>query len=340
MDSLMIKTNIKWDDTPNFKKGFYSIKHDLEQIAGETVYGKGRSFSKEAFTFVTSYLEKSTQMDIFKCIEGGTIIKNPPTSDECITKLKNLGIRSLKYLSNLSYDQKKVTDDWAEDALVHEGAPLNISVSIQARVLLRKGKRFSAKKITPLEFVTDLINNSRGMLSEGYVISFLNVNLKCPECKTIGNIGWCDGVSHKSVDSFRDAVCMNCHKNKVITLFEIKTRWEKVVTGNCKGTYAGSFIALNTLMTINANIYLVIASRDTGDVRIGKITSAKMIGNHNWLYALQENLEWGSPSSFVTCSKGFLKCPVKMPVLVKTITDSFFNDVSSKALKEIDKYVN
>jgi hypothetical protein len=125
---------------------------------------------------------------------------------------------------------------------------------------------------------------------------------------------------------------MNCHNNGVITLFEIKTRWEKVVATGGNGTYAGSFVALNTLMTLKSNIYLVIASRDTGDVRIGKITSAKMRGNPNWLYALQEGLEWGAPSSYVTCAGGFIHCPVKMPPLIETMSDKYVDEVALTAL--------
>jgi hypothetical protein len=331
------KKQILWNNTSNFKDGLYTMHSNLEHIAGETVYGKGRGHKKEAVKSVTSYLERSSHMDVFKCVEGGTIIKSPPTKEDCITKLKELGTRALKYYSSLSYEQTEVTDHWA-GALrgIRRGTPLNISVPSEARILKRDGKRFSGKPITPKDQVIDIIKSSRGMLAEGFVISFLNSGLRCPECKSVGHIGWCDGVTHRSVDAFRDAVCMNCYSNGDITLFEIKTRWEKVIQKSGNGTYAGNFVALNTLMTLNANVYLVLASRDTGDVRVGKITSAKMRGNHNWLYALQEGLKWGAPSSFVTCANGFMKCPVTMQPLIKTITDSFIEEVTSEALKGVD----
>ncbi len=81
----------------------------------------------------------------------------------------------------------------------------------------------------------------------------------------------------------------------------------------------------------------MIASRDTGDVHIGKITSAKMRTNHNWLYALQEGYTWGGPSSYVTCAKGLMHCPVKMPILVETMTDDYVERVVNAAISQIDE---
>jgi hypothetical protein len=326
---------IPWDTTPNFRNGLFATRTNIDHIAGDNVFGKGKSRADTGIKSITSYLKRSAQMDIFKCVEGGTIVITPPTKEELVAKLQGLGTRALEYYSNLSYEQTDVTDHWAKAARVRNGAPLDISVPLHKRVLARGGKRFSAKVVTAKYTVIDMIKNSRGMLAEGHVVAFLNSGLKCPECKSIGKIGWCDGVSHRSVDAFRDAVCMNCHNNGVITLFEIKTRWENVVTSGGNGTYAGSFVALNTLMTLNANIYLVVASRDTGDVRIGKITSAKMRGNHNWLYALQEGLHWGAPSSYVTCAGGLMKCPVKMPLLIETMSDSFVDEITVTVLEGI-----
>lgn len=326
---------IPWKSTPNFKKGLFSMHTNLEYISGENVFGKGKSRKMEAVRSVTSYLERSARMDVFKCVEGGTIILSSPTKEEFIAKLVALGNRAIPYYS-LLYEQKDVTDHWAESARVHNGSPLSISIPLHKRVLQSGGKRFTAKPITTVEQVIYIIKGSRGVLSEGPVVAFLNTGLRCPECKSLGQIGWCDGISHRSVDAFRDAVCMNCHNNGVITLFEIKTRWESVVAKSGNGTYAGSFVALNTLMTLKANIYLVIVSRDTGDVRIGKITSAKMRGNQNWLYSLQEGLGWGAPSSYVTCANGFMKCPVKMVPLLETLPDSLVDEISTEALKRID----
>lgn len=323
---------ISWKDTPNFMGNPYNMVANLRHICGEEVYGNKRGKEVVARKFVSDYLELSAKMDVYKCIEEGDIISTPPTQGYLVHKLVETGKRALSYYSNLPYEQTDVRDIWAEDARTRLGAPMNKSVPLQARVLNRSGKRFIAKKITPEDTVIDMVKNSRGMLAEGFVVSFLNSGLNCPECKMVGHIGWCDGMSHRSVDAFRDAVCMNCHRVGVITLFEIKTRWEKIASSCGNGTYAGSFVALNTLMTIKANVYLVMVSRDTGDVRIGKITSAKMRGNHNWLYALQEGFKWGSPSSYVICAGGFVSCPVKMTPLIETIPDALVDRIAREAL--------
>lgn len=326
---------LSWKATPNFCGNVYSMVANLKHICGEDVYGKNRGKEVAAQKSVVNFLERSANMDIFKCIESGDIISTPPTKEYLINKLVCLGKRALEYYSNVPYEQTEVRDHWAEDARVRLGAPMNKSVPLQARVLNRSGKRFSAKTITVNETVIDMIKSSRGMLAEGFVVAFLNSGLRCPECKMVGKIGWCDGVSHRSVDGFRDAVCMNCQQNGVNTLFEIKTRWEKAASSCGNGTYAGSFVALNTLMTVNVNVYLVIVSRDTGDVRIGKITSAKMRGNHNWLYALQEGFTWGGPSSYVTCAKGFVTCPVKMTPLVEIMPNELVDQIAKEALEKI-----
>jgi hypothetical protein len=329
-------SQIRWDATPNFRKGLFAMKTNIDNIAGEKVFGKGKGFTKTGVKSVTSFLERSANMDVFKCVEGGTIITSPPTREDLINKLKGIGDRALNYYYNLPYDQTDVTDQWAKAARVRHCDPLDTSIPLQKRVLSSSGPRFTSKVVSVKDTVIDLIKASHGMLAEGHVVAFLNSGLKCPECKQIGHIGWCDGVSHRSVDSFRDAVCMNCHKKGIITLFEIKTRWEHIISKSGNSTYAGSFVALNTLMTLNANIYLVVASRDTGDVRIGKITSAKMIGNRNWLYALQEGFSWGAPSSYVICEKGLKKCPIKMPPLIDIMNYSFVDEISTEALKIID----
>lgn len=336
--TLALPEQISWKETPNFKNGIYGIKSSCDKIAGDDVYGKGRGRASAAYKSVYEYLERSAKMNIFKCVEGGTIIKTPPTKEDCIAKLSDLGKRALEYYSEVGYEQSNVTDHWADIARVRKGASLNRSNQVHSRLLQRYEKRFSSTPMTPKEQVIDLMTpeQSRGMLAEGHVIAFLNSGLRCPECRTIGQIGWCDGVTHRSVDAFRDAVCMNCHKNGVITLFEIKTRWEKVVQKEGNGTYAGSFVALNTLMTLKANVYLVIASRDTGHVRWGKITSATMRGNHNWLYALQEKENWGGPSSYVTCAKGFFKAPVTMPPVIDTLNDNVMTEITTAAMNAVD----
>ena len=170
------------------------------------------------------------------------------------------------------------------------------------------------------------------------MIAFLNSCYNCPVCNVIGKIGWCDNMSlltSGSVDAFRDGICLNCNEHGIITLFEIKTRWENAVEQN--GTYGGSFVALNTLLSINANVYLVVVSRDTGNLRVGKITSGRLRANRNWLFSLQENLGWGSPSSYIICANGFKILPVKMPRLLNTLSKKYCNGIFDQVLLEYFK---
>ena len=321
--------NIDWDKTPIFKKGKYSLMYQLKTVCGEKVFGNKINHANRARDSVFKILEKAANMTIMKGIPDGHIIITPPTRDECITKLSELCERASKYY--IKYPQTDVTDLWAERIKkLNDSEPLNPSNQHHRRVLNSGTKRFNGKVQTLREQITDMVKSSCGMLAEGYVIAFLNSGLRCPECNEVGKIGWCDGISHRSVDSFRDAICVNCQANGILTLFEIKTRWENTIDG--QGTFAGSFAALNTLMTMRANIYLVLVSRDTGDVRIGKITQGTMRGNKNWLYSLHENLGWGSPSSYVVCEGGMFKIPVKMPPLVDSLTDEFLESVYEEVL--------
>lgn len=326
----MILTDIlEWNKTPNFKHGLYnSLYSNLSYICGELVFGKKVNKVKSAYNYVIKTLEWCASRDIFRYIPTGTIIKHNPTEEESITKLVDICNRAQDYYSNTNYELYEIIDNWYISANVKPGDPLSKSNARHQLILKRSGKRFTAKNITVKEEIDNILENCAGLLSEGWIISFLNSGLKCPECKNTGHIGWCDIIPKSNIDAFRDAICMNCYHNNIITLFEIKTRWENTI--NNKGTYAGSFIALNTLMTMKANIYLVISSRDTGLVRIGKITSSKMKANKKWLYALQENLNYGSPSSFVFCKDGLHLCPIQMPVLKDILTTEYINNVICK----------
>jgi hypothetical protein len=324
---------LRWDKTVNFKNGAYAtIKFQCESICGDSVFGNKKGCVQRGIKSVFSFIERVNDMDVFKFIPRGEIITHIPTTREMVDKLQRLCTRALPYYKK--YPQTSVTDNWTKYTNIRDGSPMNKSIQVHRRALESSGKRFSGKNISTESQVIDLVKSSRGMLAEGHVIAFLNTGFKCPTCKVIGKIGWCDGMSYYSVDSFRDAVCMNCRDNGNITLFEIKTRWENAINGN--GTYAGNFCAINTLMTLNANVYLVIASRDSGNIRVGKITSATMRGNKNWLYSLQENLGWGSPSSYVECAGGLQLLPVKMPILIKTIPDKYCDEIFTEVLEHAE----
>ena len=326
--------SIIWNQTPNFKYGSFSIYKQIESITGEESFGKGKDYSERAYKFLFDYLERSVDMKVMKGIPDSKIILSPPTRKNCIDKLIRLCERAEKFYSK--YPQTEVIDNWAERIRhLRQGEPLRKSEQLKYSICSSSKKRFSGKQTTLREQITHMVENSKGMLSEGYIISFLNSNLRCRECNVMGQIAWCEGISNKSVDSFRDAICVNCYRNKgILTLFEIKTRWEKMVKG--KGTYAGSFVALNVLMTLQANIYLVIVSRDNGNVRIGKITESNIRANKNWLYSIQEDFGYGSPSSYVMCGKGMFKMTNKMKPLVKNLTDDFCQGIFREVLSKIN----
>ena len=304
-----------WYERSKMTLGVYgSLYTSLDTITGECVYGKNRGKTKKAYELLCNYMEKSENMECFQTIKPGKIINTPPTHIDMVIKLKEYINRAKEYYANQPLTN--ITDTWA-GGNIYEGSPLNKNIEYHARILQRSEKRFKGKPSTIEEQITELITSSHGMLSEGHVIAFLNTNSKCPECNTVGSIGWCDGITHRSVDGFRDAICMSCKEKGINTLFEIKTRWECAIHKNKDpGTYSGSFAAINSLMMMKANVYLIIASRDTGYIRIGKITSAKLRGNKNWLYALQEGFDWGAPSSYVSCDKGLVLLPLHMNPLI------------------------
>lgn len=308
-------TTQNWIKRANLTSGINgSLYKYLDNITGDNVFGKNRGKTKQAFDLLIIYMEKSENMECFQTITTGKIILSPPTYEEMVIKLTEYINRAKEYYKTQPFT--KVIDLWAGGS-IHEASPLNKNIEYHSRMLQKQEKRFSGKIATFTEQITELITSSNGMLCEGHVIAFLNTKFRCLECKTLGSIGWCDGYSLRSVDGFRDAICMNCYNNNIITIFEIKTRWESAIHKNKDhGTYAGSFSAINSLMMIKANVYLVIASRDTGHIRVGKITSAKLRGNKNWLYSLQENLDIGGPSSYVSCCKGFVLYPFLMTPLI------------------------
>lgn len=311
-----------------------SLYSTIDNIAGDCVFGKNRGKTESAYNSVFNYMENSKNKEIFFKITPGKIIKKPPTDEELFIKLSEYIVRAKKYY-NTKDTHITVTDQWAFGD-IHEGSPLNRKNPCHIRLLERSGKRFKGKNTTLSEQITELITSSVGMLAEGYVIAFLNSGLKCPECKVVGAIGWCEAMLHRSVDSFRDAICMSCKNKNIITLFEIKTRWEDAIQKNKdKGIYAGSFPAINALEKLKANVYVVLVSRDTGDIRLGKITSAKLRGNKYWLYALQEGLDEGSPSSYIYCQKGLTLLPVKMEPLINV--DKNIKNVIQQVLKSEQK---
>ena len=319
-----------WYDRSSLTLGNYgSLYASLDRITGDCVFGTKKGKTKEAYKLLCDYMHRTEKMECFLMVMPGKIITIPPSEEEMMIKLKEQVNRLEEYYKQQPYTQ--VTDLWAGGS-VHEGEPLDKNIPYHKRLLERKEPRFKGKIANSYERVTELINTSDGMLCEGHVIAHLNKCFTCQECKIMGKIGWCDGITHRSVDGFRDATCMGCREMGVITVFEIKTRWESAIKKNKDpGTYAGSFAAINALKMLRANVYLIIASRDTGNIRVGKITSMRIRGNKNWLYSLQEGYEWGAPSSYVSCKNGLNLLSTPMPPLINV--DKIIKNVIKKVLE-------
>lgn len=327
---MIQKNNKKWFETSNFKNGMWVFKNNFKDICGENVYGKGKGCEEIATKNIITYLERSMNILNFTTILPAEIVKPNITRKIILNRLIKLCEKAPLYFKK--FKKTKVTDNWAlKIKSIVNGMPLNKNIRSHKRLLEYGGKRFSGKNLTIKENVIEMIETSRDILAEGYIISFLNSGLMCPECKSIGNIGWYEGMEIECTDSFRDGICMNCFKNNKITLFEIKTKWENCVK-NKNNIYSGSFISLNVLLAMNAKVYLIVASRDTGHIRIGKITHSKMRGNKRWLYALQENYNWGSPSSISYCEDGLKLLPVKMEPLNNILTDKFCQDIFKEVI--------
>ena len=93
--------------------------------------------------------------------------------------------------------------------------------------------------------------NAQGHLAEGCVVAYLNTcGFKCPECGSME----CFAPIPNDLEgvystAWRDCVCVECHANHHLTLFEVKTRnATKIKNGINFKTNAGHFIALNTMM--------------------------------------------------------------------------------------------
>jgi len=322
-----------WIHTPNFYNGIWVFKNNIRHICGDDVFGYGKGRSEMAVNNVIHFLEKSDDLQYLKSVKPCKIINKDPTYEELVCNLLNICKRSSLYFKK--FPKTKVKDNWAYKVKnIKVAHPVNKSIHQHKKLLEYGNKRFTGYKQNINDTIKNVILDNEGILAELYVLSFLNNNIKCPECKVNGKISSCEQYNINCSDSFRDGICMNCYNNDKLTLFEIKTRWEKDIK-NKNFTHAGSFVALNVLFSMKANVYLVVVSRDTGTVRLGKITTSKPRANKNWLYSLQENFKWGSPSSLVICKNGLHILPNKMKPLKDVLTKNVCNKVSKQILEEI-----
>lgn len=333
--SALIQNNdiqVAYNATPAMKKSAFSLRRELSTVCGPVVFGQECPESvKRAQTKLVENCKMAVGCEYYTHIPTGKVVAGTPSEEDCVARM----VEELKGCAKF-YDDRNgyydYVDEWAAALRKKDCEPLfrNNGRSLYGRRTPNR-KRFTSKKLDRDEYL-ERRSVDRGFLGEGFVVGFLNQGLKCPECKKIGTIGLCGGTSIDYITSFRDAICMHCHEQGKITLFEIKTRWEKHIAEGGKTTYAGNFVAMNTLMAMGASVYMVLVSRDTGKIRIGKVGNAKPRANKAWLFSLQENKPWANPSCFTICET-LSELPVCMTPLVETISDNFRERVAEKAME-------
>jgi hypothetical protein len=116
-----------------------------------------------------------------------------------------------------------------------------------------------------------------GFLTQGFIIAHLNkTRFECPECGSVSTIGWISS-KNKLSSSFTEGVCMNCRSLNIGTYFKIKTRVDRAMDrySGLSRVYAGTFTGINSLISAKANVYMIMASRESsGKISIGKIVRA------------------------------------------------------------------
>lgn len=328
-----MKTNINQNNWRNTKLMNHlddiKLQTIITKLCGERIF-KNTAEHTSAFAFNTfkESLQKSTN-PYYTNINTGRIISKPLSYQDCVDKMV-IELQSDQQFYRRHDGYLDIVDSWAESQ-----GKRKCTTDIDQE----DTPRFLGIPMSEEEFLNKQIKQCEGILSEGYIIAHLNTAGCCPECGVSGKIGWCDTIKHSS-NSFRDGICMNCYENNIITLFEIKTRWEKSIAGK-NTTYAGDYIALNVLFKIKANVYLVVSSRDTGVVRMGKITFAFMKVNERFLYAIQNKLNWGAPSTTVKCGDGLIEMKEKInPSMNQILTGDLCESIGKDALNRINENEN
>jgi hypothetical protein len=123
---------------------------------------------------------------------------------------------------------------------------------------------------------------------------------------------------------------MGCNNRGISTVYEIKTRNDRAMIGK-NSTYAGDWVAIEAYHRTNINTILIVVSRDTGAIRVGRITRWRMLGKPRFMYGLQEHTKLSSPSSLVFCDNGFTKLNITL-VLNNYVTPELCNKVVSSVL--------
>jgi hypothetical protein len=267
-----------------------------------------------------------------------------PTYNDNLKKLVNKAYRFIN-IFNRNKDNYDIIDTWSKLA---NNWSLYIFKDISNYNF--PNKRFISIKLNLEEFLNKKLSDQYGYILENYIVYSLNKNeFKCPICKTKGSISLCIDCN-ESLDSFRDAVCGECYKNGIYTIYEIKTRNKNMIDKNiviknnelnsfiesestnlqkCE-IYSGDYLSINTFLKINYSVYILLYARDTGDIYIGKIINKKLRPNEKFLYSLQEGFECASISSNVICNIEYI---TNIGISDNFLTVKESDELSKNALK-------
>ena len=281
-------------------------------------YYKNIEYNIEKFN---SYLSRTSHYEI----PNGKIINKLFTIENFVEK--TIEVINLKFQEKYyNIFSNIVTDLWAKELNLNHCRFLNINNEEHLKKINSDEKRFVQKKLSPSEYLDNIFKNIKGILSEYIVVYYFNkLMIKCPMCNVSCNFGICN---NNKISSFRDMICLNCKNKGNITLFEIKTRNEDKIKN--WGTYGGSYGSLKCLFDNNVNVFLVIIGRDTGNIYYGKINRYTIKSNKNWFYALQENKNFGGPSTYLFCDNGMTKIKDKMIIIDNLLSKNFLDQIINK----------
>lgn len=319
----------------NWNRNFltYNMRQDtfvriLDRLCGNTVFQGTAPHTVELAEKRIKKLLCNYATEYYTSFTRGIIQNRLPSKHELVSRFTD----ELK--SHISFYDRydgllKIKDNWA-DALGKPKCSPNVKK-------IENVPRFSAYHVDKTKYIKECLQTCKSFIIECLAIYHLNTEHTCPECNGRNCISWSGGSGHTHSSSFRDGICLRCLDNNKITIFEVKSRWEKCVRQQDR-IYAGNYISLTSLFSLNANIYMVVVSRDTGNVRMGKATFGYMRIREKFLYALQENENWGSPSSYVICEGGIYVIG-NIKNLLSLYNSNYIEDVKSKSFLNITDLV-
>lgn len=324
----IINMGIKFDDNYNssyqkqLKKVFrnFNIKYNTNYINNIIKY-----IYNSELNALTNPLYLNVYADIIP-------YSTYPSYTDNLNKLINKA-NKYKKIFNKNINNYDIIDTWS---LLANKRPLYIFKDIKEYNFPEK--RFIMKKLSLDEFLNKKLSDQYGYLLENYIIYSLNLNnFICPECNNKGCISLCI-ENDNTLDSFRDAVCSECYKKGIYTIYEIKTRNSNIIKKNITNNsesiiYSGDYISINTFLKINYSVYVILYARDNGDIFIGKIIDKKFRPNERFLYSLQEGINSSCISSNILCNNISFICNIGSANNFLSIDDS--NNLTKNAIYNV-----